>query len=382
MITNAFTMVKTTWKLILRTKSFLVFGLLIPLMSTLFINLWGDSPVTGGIEEVYELSSVNEQIVYAVDYNRYPVKIYDTLMDDYSYEICNSLNSTGIFQVFRANASSMSDEEIKDSCLSSAKTDRIGAVLIIRTDADDTELFKIGEDERFELLDATLRDILTNGVTETGLSEIGFVSGDGTEVDYYEVRNFAYCMAIGSLAFVFGGILILSTFMAEKRDKVYDRIMLTKADRTSYLASKLILSVMLTLVQTTVMTLCFRFLTFVDIGISTFQFFTILFFVGLVFDLLSLCIGLYFDSVASASVIAFVLWSTSSLLSGSYFDISTASRLYKQVAMLMPQRWALFSASDFMNGNMSGYSMILCASVAYLIIIAVAGIIGLRVREE
>ena len=70
------------------------------------------------------------------------------------------------------------------------------------------------------------------------------------------------------------------------------------------------------------------------------------------------------------------------LLAGTYFDISQATELYKKVALLMPQRWALFAVSRFMGGDSSGYSLILCVSAAYLVIIFVVGVLGLRLQEE
>ena len=103
---------------------------------------------------------------------------------------------------------------------------------------------------------------------------------------------------------------------------------------------------------------------------------------GIVFNLISLCVGLFTNSVAAASVMAFCIWSISALVSGTYFDISTAGDSFKKIAALMPQRWALLSATRFSAGDLSGYSLIFCATPAYLVIIFVTGLLGLRFGED
>ena len=119
-----------------------------------------------------------------------------------------------------------------------------------------------------------------------------------------------------------------------------------------------------------------------DIGISPLQFFTVIFLTGLIFDLMSLCAGLYFDTMAPAAILAFVTWAISALIAGTYFDISGASELYKKASLLMPQRWSMFTINRFMNGDPSGYTPMLCVTAAYLVIIFVVGVLGLRVREQ
>ncbi len=382
MFINALKMAKSTWKLIIRSKGFIVFGLVLPILATLFINLWFRTPTVESTESVYELSSIDEQIVYQVDFSRYTVKVYDTVMNDRTDNICNNLNSAGMFQIYRADATALTDEEIRENYEKTAMNERIGAVVVLRENEEDTELFSVGDDERFDMFRDSLETALANDGKTHDAPDITFVSGEGDEVDYYETRNFSYCLAFASLSFVFGGVLILSTVLSEKKDKVFSRLMLTKATKAGYLLSKIILSASLSLFQTVIMTLCFLSLVKVDIGITALQFFLVLFLIGMVFNLMSLCIGLYFNSLVSASVASFVIWSTSALLAGTYFDISQATELYKKVALLMPQRWALFAVSRFMGGDSSGYSLILCVSAAYLVIIFVVGVLGLRLQEE
>jgi ABC-type multidrug transport system permease subunit len=321
-------------------------------------------------------------MAYNVDYYRYPVKVYDTVMDEDSERICNNLNSAGLFQIFRADASSLTDEQIRENAEYTANEDHVSAVIVLRENAEDTELYSIGDDERFDLLKTSLENELAGNGNVYEMPEVTFVSGGGDEVDYYKTRNVSFCVAISSLAFVFGGVLILNTVFAEKKDHVYSRILLTNASKASYLLSKILLSFAIALTQAVLMTVSFVLFVKSDIGISSLQFFTVIFLTGLIFDLMSLCAGLYFDTMAPAAILAFVIWAISALIAGTYFDISGASELYKKASLLMPQRWSMFTVNRFMNGDSSGYTLMLCVTAAYLVIIFVVGVLGLRVREQ
>ena len=384
MFINALRMAKSSGKLILRNKAFIVIGILIPVLSTLFLDLWYRMPAADLSDNVHELATVDEQMAYNVDFYRYPVKVYDTVMDERTKDICYNLNSAGMFQIFRADASDMTDEQIMDSAKYTADEDHVNAIIVLREDPADTDLYLVGEsgDERFDLLKSSLETELAGEGTEYKTPEVTFVSGGGDEVDYYKTRNVSFCIAISTLAFVFGGVLILNTVFSEKKDNVYSRLLLTRASKASYLLSKIILSVAIALIQAVLMLINFTFFVKSDIGISPLQFFTVAFLTGLTFGLLSLCAGLYFDSMAPAAILSFVIWAISALIAGTYFDISGASELYKKASLLMPQRWAMFSVNRFMNGDSSGYSLLLTVAVAYWVIIFVVGVLGLRVREQ
>lgn len=382
MLINALRMARSSGKLILRNKAFIVIVILIPVLSTLLMNLWYRMPTADLSDALHDLSSYDEQMAYNVDYYRYPVKVYDTVMDEDSERICNNLNSAGLFQIFRADASSLSDVQIRDNAEYTANEDHVSAVIVLRENAQDTELYSIGDDERFDLLKSSLENELAGSGTVYEMPEVTFVSGGGDEVDYYKTRNVSYCIAISSLAFIFGGVLILNTVFSEKKDHVYSRILLTNASKASYLLSKILLSFLIALTQAVLMAVSFVLFVKSDVGISTLQFFTVIFLTGLIFDLMSLCAGLYFDTMAPAAILSFVFWAISALIAGTYFDISGASELYKKASLLMPQRWAMFTVNRFMNGDSSGYSLMLCVAAAYWVIIFVVGVLGLRVREQ
>ena len=384
MITNAFRMSKSSLKLLLRSGGFLIIGILIPLAATLLINIWSGVNELERTDSVYELPQMDTQMAYLVNFNCLPVKIYDRANNDESKRLCIKLTEAGIFQIFRVDCSDNSMEEIIDSAKQSALNDKVGAILILEESFEESKLFYIGEDTRFSLFQDALKLCFQNLSEESeDSSRVTYViANSGGDVNYYKTREFSYCIAIASIAFIFGGVLILGTTMTEKQDHVYSRIMLTTATKTSYILSKIILILGLSLIQSSVMTISFTFFVKADIGISVLQFACILFLQGIIFNLLSVCAGLFCNSMPAAAFLAFTMWSISALMAGTYFDISGANDLYKKVALLMPQRWALLAATKFQNADHSAYPMIFCVTAAYLLVILVVGILGLKLNEE
>ena len=316
MITNAFRMAKSSSKLLLRSGGFLIIGILIPLAATLLINIWSGADTMERIDSVYELPHMDTQMAYLVNFNCLPVKVYDHADNKESRELCYKLVEAGMFQIFRVECSDSSMDEIMESAAESALNDKVGAVLILEETVEDSKLFYIGEDARFLLFQHALKLCFQNPYEEKGdLSRVTYVATNtGDEVNYYKTREFSYCIAIASIAFIFGGVLILGTAMMEKQDHVYSRIMLTTATKASYILSKIILILGLSFIQTSVMTISFVFFVKADIGMSVFQFACILFLQGMIFNLLSVCAGLFCNSMPAAAFLAFTMWSISALM--------------------------------------------------------------------
>ena len=384
MITNAFRMSKSSLKLLLRGKGFLVIGLLIPLVATLLINIWSGINDLERTDSVYELPQMDTQMAYLVNFNCLPVKVYDCINNNESKSLCAKLTEAGMFQIFRVDCSNNSMEEILDSAAESALNDKVGAILVLGETYENSKLFYIGEDARFPLFQDALKLCFQNPSEEKAVSaSVTYViANSGDDVNYYKTREFSYCIAIATIAFIFGGVLILGTILTEKQDHVYSRIMMTTATKASYILSKIILILGMSLIQSSVMAISFVFLVKADIGISELQFACILFLQGIIFNLLSVSAGLFCNSMSAAAFLAFIMWSMSALMAGTYFDISGASDLYKKVALLMPQRWALLTAAKFQNADYSAYPMIFCVTAAYLLVIFVVGILGLKLNEE
>ena len=110
MITNAFRMSKSSSKLLLRGKGFLVIGILIPFVATLLINIWSSVNELERTDSVYELPQMDAQMAYLVNFNCLPVKIYDRANNDESKRLCIKLIDAGMFQIFRVDCSNNSME--------------------------------------------------------------------------------------------------------------------------------------------------------------------------------------------------------------------------------------------------------------------------------
>lgn len=383
MLQNVFRMTKTSAKLLLRSKAFLVFGLLLPVLATLMINLWYKIPKTEKKEEMFELTSLDEQMAYQVDFNRFPVKIYDCRHNEDSEKICKKIHEAGMFQVFRVDASDANDEEILESAKSAAMEDKVGAILVLKENQEDSTLYSAMEDKRFELLQEFLPYVFANPSEADSRTTVTYVKVDAEdEVNFGDISSFAYCLAISTIAFIFGGVLIVNIVLSEKQDHVYSRILLTTANRAGYLISKIMISVGLTLFQTVTMTVCFRFFVNHNLNISAFQFFVLLFLEGIIFNLISLCIGMFTNSVVASSFIAFTVWSISALLAGTYFDISGAGDTFKKVSLIMPQRWAMLAVTRLQRGNSTGYTLIICATLTYCVILLAIGLLGMKFSED
>ena len=124
-------MAKSTAKLLLRNKAFLVVGILIPLIATVCMNLWNNMDKQEKKDEVYELESMNTQIAYQVDFYRYPVKVYDKIYNEESKNFCDNLDAAGVFQIFRVDVSNVSEDEIMDSVKFTPKNDKVGAIIVL-----------------------------------------------------------------------------------------------------------------------------------------------------------------------------------------------------------------------------------------------------------
>ena len=103
---------------------------------------------------------------------------------------------------------------------------------------------------------------------------------------------------------------------------------------------------------------------------------------GLVFCVISLCTGILAGDVMSANYVVFTIWSCSALLAGLYFPLDNASGVLKAVSFLMPQKWFMEAAEMLLLGDKGAYTVLLCVTAAYLIIILSFGGAGLKIKRQ
>jgi ABC-type multidrug transport system permease subunit len=96
---------------------------------------------------------------------------------------------------------------------------------------------------------------------------------------------------------------------------------------------------------------------------------------------MSLLIGVILGDVMSSNYAAFAIWSISALLAGLYFPLDDTTKALKILSYLMPQKWFLDASKLLIVGDRSAYSMVLCVTVAYLIVIISVGGVGLKIKR-
>ena len=107
-----------------------------------------------------------------------------------------------------------------------------------------------------------------------------------------------------------------------------------------------------------------------------------IFLLGVIFSTLSLLLGVLLGDVMSANYAVFAIWSISGMLAGLYFPLDDTTKALKTLSYLMPQRWFMDASELLLIGDKSAYSMILCVTVAYLIVILSVGSVGLKIKRN
>jgi len=111
------------------------------------------------------------------------------------------------------------------------------------------------------------------------------------------------------------------------------------------------------------------------------QILVLTFLLGLIFCSVSLLLGILFEDVMTANVVAFTIWALSSLLSGLYFPLNATTKLIKVISGIMPQKWFMEGTEMIFVGDNSAYIMLLCIVAAYLtFVISIAGL-GLKMKK-
>lgn len=414
-------LLKTNFKLLLRNKGFLFFVLITPVVSVIIMNLHMESSL-GNTEKdesvLQEISDPGQKIVYLNSYNSYSIKVFDAADCVLSEYLLSQLSENGMFCVYRLKAADMTPEQILAQAERDAMNDRIGTILYLKPDFDrhvlngnfkDAFLFyRVSEDERWELLEQLFTDELSaiRQVSRgTGTSdaqtivsalksikasmprkEIVSLNGKNDLAltsEQQEKRSLSgYSYAIFTLGFLFCGVFIAQTVIEERENKMYTRIMLTKACRFDYLLSKFAMSVLISVLQTGELAIYMFVFRDLDYGIPKLSTLLFTFLLGLIFNLLSLELGIIIGNVMGTNYAAFMIWSVSSLLSGLYFPIEGSSKVIRALSQLMPQRWFMKGIELLMTGDTSAYPMIGCVTLAYLIVIGCVGAVGLKLKES
>lgn len=412
-------LVKMSLKLLLRNKGFLFFLIVTPILSTVILSIKMDHTVysdNSDKELVMELSDYVEKAVYVGDTSACIIKVYDASNSELSEYVLNQMAGTGMFSVCRADVSGLTEEEIDDAAKRDAFDDRAGMLLYLKDDFDEAvlsgnweqgiKLYAVSEDERQEIFVTELTELLGR------IKQVQTIVGDDVtvmlemlteiedELPEKEVVNFAgkeaieltekqinqrmqigYAFAFITLGFLFCGVCVAHSVIEEQNNKVFTRVLLTKLSGREYFISKFAVAIVISLMQTIVLAICLSFIPGLDVGMSMISFLFIIFLLGLIFGTLSLLIGVILGDVMSSNYAVFAIWSISALLAGLYFPLDDTTKALKTLSYLMPQRWFMDVSELLLVGDKSAYSVVLCVTVAYLIVIISVGGVGLKIKR-
>lgn len=412
-------LVKMSVKLLLRNKGFLFFLIVTPILSAFILSVKTEHTVymdSSGKEVILELKDYTEKSVYVGDTSACIIKVYDASNNELSDYVLNQMAVTGMFSVCRADVSDLTEEEVEEIAKKAAFDDRAGMLLYLKKDFDDAvlagnwergiKLYAVSEDERqvffvTELTDLLARikqvqsfagddiTVLLDALTEIQdkLPEKRVVNLAGkeevelTEQQTNQRTQIGYAFAFITLGFLFCGVCVAHSVIEEQNNKVFTRIMLTKSSGRDYFISKFVVAFVISMMQTLVLAVCLFFIPGLDVGMNIMSFLVIIFLLGLIFSTLSLLLGMVLGDIMSSNYAVFAIWSISALLAGLYFPLDDTTKALKTLSYLMPQRWFMDASELLLVGDKSAYSVVLCVTVAYLIVIISVGGVGLKIKR-
>lgn len=412
-------LVKMSVKLLLRNKGFLFFLIVTPILSAFILSVKTEHTVymdSSGKEVILELKDYTEKSVYVGDTSACIIKVYDASNNELSDYVLNQMAVTGMFSVCRADVSDLTEEEVEEIAKKAAFDDRAGMLLYLKKDFDDAvlagnwergiKLYAVSEDERQEFFVTELTDLLARikqvqsfagddiTVLLDALTEIqdklpekrvvnlaGKEEVELTEQQTNQRTQIGYAFAFITLGFLFCGVCVAHSVIEEQNNKVFTRIMLTKSSGRDYFISKFVVAFVISMMQTLVLAVCLFFIPGLDVGMNIMSFLVIIFLLGLIFSTLSLLLGMVLGDIMSSNYAVFAIWSISALLAGLYFPLDDTTKALKTLSYLMPQRWFMDASELLLVGDKSAYSVVLCVTVAYLIVIISVGGVGLKIKR-
>ena len=413
------TLVKMSMKRLVRTKIIWLFLVLMPVLSTMILKTnVAYTSFQDDIESLVDIDDADTKVAYYSSNGEYVVKVYDASGSELSDYLVDRLANSGMFVLCRVDLSGkdIDDKFINEHLDLDGHEDRMGASLYIPEDFDEKILdgnvaealtmYVLSDDARNDALESELAlqlsrlettsiyaanegDIVETLEKVDDMSpekEVVSVSGSEerslTAAQVNQKANLGYAFSFLTLGFVFAGFFIANGAIQEQKNGVITRINLTKTNMLCYFTSKFVAAFLICLVMTGVVGICSLTLDMNDLGMNLFVFLFLIFLMGLIFCTLSMFMGIIMNDVFGASVASFTLWCTSSLFSGLYFPLDSASKGIQVLSSLMPQKWFLDGAEMIFVGDNKAFSMVICITVAYIAIIVSLGSVGLKVRRS
>ena len=399
-------LIKTSLKLLFRTKLLWLFLILMPLLSTFIMkNKVEYSAYIEDEKNMIELGGADEKVSYNGAKGAYAVKVYDASMSQMSDKLLRNIADAGMFIICRADVSDLTvdDAYINERVEFDGYEDRMGAAMFISDDFDEKvrtgsyydalTLYILSDDKRGEALESELRYQLCM-ISDPEASKMidiipqkkvvtvaGSLERNLTIEQNNQKSQMGYAFSFMTLGFVFCGFFVAYNSITEQKNGVLTRINLTKMTTLKYFLSKFVSLFIITVVMTLVMAVCSLLLNMEDLGMSRWEFVGMIFMMGLIFSALSMFIGMLMGDVMGASVAAFGLWCTSGLFGGVYFPLTHTSSTLKTISFMMPQKWFLEGTEMIYVGDSHAFLMLICITLAYLAVVISLGSLGLKVKN-
>ena len=412
-------LMKMSLKVLLRNKAFLFFLIATPVLSTVVLSIKMDYTAYSEDSDknmILELDDYTDKAVYLGDTTACIIKVYDASDTELSEYVLKQMAGTGMFSICRADVSELTEKEVDEAAKKDAFNDRVGMLLYLKEDfdeavlkgtwADGIKLYDVSDDERKDIFTTELTDLFVRikkvqsitGDDATAILDAlhkmqemlpekgvtNFSSKKSVELTQKQINQhtqIGYAFAFITLGFLFCGVCIAHSVIEEQNNKVFTRVMLTPVSSRDYFIAKFVMAFMISLMQTFVLAVCLSCVPGLDVGMSMITFLFIMFMLGLIFSTMSLLLGVILGDVMSSNYAAFAIWSISALLAGLYFPLEDTTKALKTLSYLMPQKWFMDASKLLIVGDKSAYSMILCVTVAYLIVIISVGSVGLKIKR-
>jgi ABC-type multidrug transport system permease subunit len=420
---------KTTLKLLFRNKGFWFFMLLAPTLSILMLSLkvadntlyTADTYKT----EVTTLEDVTDKVAY---YNNgigmLVIKVYDASGSDLAGYFLDSLSKNGMFKLLRADAKGMDDEAFRERLKTDGYDDRMNAAVFIKENFDEEmrnkhsenafEIDLLSDDGRNALFETEAKNIskkilsaydtvrITSDTslsadTDAVLTVLNRMDGNLPAKEIVSVSDttkrkltqkqskqktlIGYVFAFLTLGFVLCGTMVSHTVISEQKEQVLVRVKLANVGNVTYFLAKYLAGVVISFMMTFILAAGTLFISEEKIGMSHLQLILLTFLLGLIFCSISLLFGVIFKDIMSANVTAFTVWSLSSMLSGLFFPLDSATSMIKIISSVLPQKYFLDGAEMIFVGDNMVYIMLLCITAAYIALVASLGGLGIKLKK-
>jgi len=410
------TIIKMNMKLLLRNKGYLCFLILLPILAVIILNVQNINTADSQ-DSAYTIQEMDQEnkLILNISNNKLNIKVYDSSQSELSEYILHKLAKNGSYRIYRYKSQAMDIEEVRERALYSANHNVIGGIIyippsfeaeILAGQESSMRVFEGMEDGRNALLYNDLNVYLQGLYRYAALtgfqkeelyslintSEKGEPVKESVSIEVGETLNLTakqldssssigYSLAFLTIAFLFSGVFIAANVIEERQNRVYNRVLLSRASVGSYSLAKLMMIILTVLMQTGIMGISIKLLVKTDYGIPFASYLFFVFCLGLIFNTLSVVIGILVNNVLTANYIAFIVWFISAMLAGLYFPLDGASDWWTKLSMLMPQRWVVKAAEMLMAEKSGVYSMFLLVVCSYLIVILCIGYLGTRIKR-